>query len=129
MRKLLAIVACALVISANASDTPVKIGAIQVVETSGLTAAVMKLGEISGNSMFGAMAAARIAELPSNAFFGPTRQGASVYLPVYIDLEDVAEMDDAEDLDDSLDFAVVYPVAVPKDEFLAMHPSAVEKTP
>ena len=126
MRKLLAIAACALAILANASDTPVKIGAIQVVETSGLTAAVMKLGEISGNSMFGAMAAARIAELPSNAFFGPTRQGASVYLPVYIDLEDVAEMDDAEDLDDSLDFAVVYPVAVPKDEFLAMHPSAVE---
>lgn len=126
MRSLLAIAACALAISANAADTPVKLGGIQVVETTGLTTAVMKLGEISGNSMLGAMAAAKIAELPSNAFFGPARQSGSVYLPIYINQEDVAEVENVDELDDLLDCAVVYPMALPKDEFLNMHPTAVE---
>lgn len=126
MKKMLSIAVAAIAIASNAAGNFEKIGGIQVVDTAGLTSTVMKLGEISGNTMVAAMAAAKIAEIPSSAFFGPTRQGCSIYLPLYIDTEDLANADDFSEFASDIQFALVYPMALPKEEFLKLHPGAVE---
>lgn len=126
MKNVLCAIVAALAITANAGKAYEKIGGMQVVDAAGLTTAVMKLGEISGNTMVAAMAAAKITELPSSDFFGPTRQGCSIYLPFYIDSEDLASDEDLDDFIDDIQFAMVYPMALPKDEFAKMHPGAIE---
>lgn len=124
-RSLLALVAL-LAFSANAAVSWEKVGGVQVVDTAGLMSAVMKLGEMSGNSMVGAMLAAKIMDLPCNGFFGPMRHGGSLYFPLYVDADKLAEADDTEDFGNAIEYAIVYPMALPKEEFLAMHHGAVE---
>ena len=126
MKRLLSAIVVAVAMSANAVVTWEKIGGIQVVDATGLTSAVMRLGEISGNSMVGAMLATKIMEMPSNGFFGPMRQGASLYFPLYVDSDKLADANDAEDFGNAVEHAVVYPMALPKEEFIGMHPGAVE---
>ena len=125
MKKLLFAMVAALAISANAA-TWTKMGGMQVVDQAGLTECVMKLGEITGNQMLGAMLAAQITELPGSDFFGAMRQGGSIYLPFYMDADKLAKTDDVDDLSDAVQFAVIYPMALPKEEFLKLHPEAVE---
>lgn len=126
MKRMLLALAAALAISANAAVSWEKVGGVQVVDTAGLTSAVMKFGEMSGNAMVGAMLAAKIMDLPSNGFFGPMRQGGSLYFPLYVDADKLAEADDAEGVGNAVEYAVVYPMALPKDEFINLHPGAVE---
>jgi len=126
MKGLFSAFVAALAISANATVAWEKIGGIQVADISGLTSAVVRLGEMSGNSMVGAMLAAKIMDVPSNGFFGPMRQGASLYFPLYVDSDKLAEAKDAEEFGNSVEHAVVYPMSLPRDEFLNLHPGAVE---
>ena len=125
MKKTLLAIAAALSISANAA-TVAKVCGIQVVDVAGLTESVMKLGEIAGNSMLSAMLAAKIAEMPGNDFFGAMRQGGSVYLSFYADSEKLAQLADGDDVDDAIQLAAIYPMALPKDEFMKLHPGATE---
>jgi hypothetical protein len=125
MRNTIFAMLAAIGLAANA-QTWEKVGSLQVTDTAGLTAAVAKLGDITGNAMIGAMFAAKMATLPGNDFFGPMRQGGSIYVPVYVDCDKLAQTEDVDDLDDTLEWAVVYPIAVPKDEFVKMHDGAFE---
>lgn len=125
MKRAFLAIAASLAISANAS-TWTKVADIQVVDMAGLTQSVMKLGEMSGNMMIGAMLAAKMSEMPGNDFFGAMRQGGSLYLSFYSDSEKLAQLDKDDDLSDAMQLAVLYPMALPKDEFLKLHPGAIE---
>ena len=125
MKKILLALVAALSIFANAA-TVTKVCGVQVVDVAGLTESVMKLGEISGNAMLSAMLAAKIAEMPGNDFFGAMRQGGSVYLSFYADTDKLAQLANGEDVDDAIQLAAIYPMALPKDEFLKLHPGATE---
>ena len=125
MKRILFALFASLAVSVNAA-TWTKLGGVQIVDVAGLTESAMKLGEISGNTMLGAMLAAKIAEMPGNEFFGAMRQGGSLYLPFYVDSDKLAEADDATDVGDAIEFAVVYPMAITKEEFLKQHPGATE---
>ena len=131
MNKMLAVLAAALSLTAF-SATWERAGAIQVTDTTGLTVAVAKLGEMTGNQMLGAMAASYMSQLPTSEFFGPTRQGGSIVFPFYVDAEAFAKagagdeeaFDDLED--NGLECAVIYPMALPKEEFMNLHDGAIE---
>ena len=125
MKKTLLAVVASLSIFANAA-TATKVCGVQVVDVAGLIESVMKLGEITGNSMLSAMLAAKIAEMPGNDFFGAMRQGGSVYLSFYADSDKLAQLADGDDIDDAIQLAAIYPMALPKDEFMKLHPGATE---
>ena len=127
------IVAFAAIVSlAVSAATWERAGSLQLADTTGLTTAVAKLGEISGNQMLGAMAAAYLSQLPTSEFFGPMRQGGSVAFALYLDMDAFAKagtgdeeaLDDLDD--DAVKYAVIYPMALPKDEFMKLHEGAVE---
>jgi hypothetical protein len=131
MKKLMSAVVAAIAVAASAA-TWERAGSLQVADTTGLAAAVAKLGEISGNQMLGAMAAAQLSQLPTSEFFGPTRQGGSIAMPLYFDMDAFAKAGSGDeeafdDLDDgAVEYAVVYPMALPKEEFVKLHEGAVE---
>ena len=130
MKKCITVFACALALASSAA-TWERVGSLQIAGTDGLVAAVAKIGEISGNQMLGVMAASQIPQLPGSDFFGPMRQGASMAFALYFDSEELAKAaaadgKDLDDIDDVLEYAVVYPMALPKEEFLKMHEGAVE---
>ena len=99
-------------------------GSIQVADAQAFTKAVMKLGEISGNQMFGAMAAGFLAEPPGSKFFGPMRPGSTALLPVFFD--DTSLDKGFDKLGDTIEAALLYPMSIDKAEFLKLHPGAVE---
>ena len=125
MKRLILAAIASLAISANAS-TWVKVGDFQVMDIAGLSQSVMKLGEMTGNTMLGAMLAAKMSEMPGNDFFGAMRQGGSVYVSFYYDPEKFAQLADEDSIDEAMQCTVMYPMALPKDEFLKLHPGAVE---
>ncbi len=92
-----------------------KIGVVQVTDTTGLMRAVAQVGEMTGNQALGVMAAAKLSTLPCDSFFGAMRPGTSMVIPLF-----------AEDCENDVEVAVVYPVSLSKDQFLAMHQDAVE---
>jgi uncharacterized Zn-binding protein involved in type VI secretion len=131
MKKILLAVTAALSLSAF-SATWERAGAVQVTDTTGLTVAVAKLGEMTGNQMLGAMAASYMSQLPTSEFFGPTRQGGSIVFPFYVDAEAFAKAgagdeEAFDDLDDgAVEIAIIYPMALPKEEFMKLHEGAIE---
>ena len=131
MKRLIAVVAASISLTSIAA-TWERAGLLQVTDTTGLAVAVAKLGELSGNQMLGALAAAQVAQLPTSEFFGPMRQGGSMAFPVYFDSDvftksGAGDEEAFDDLDDNaIEFAVVYPMALPKDEFMKLHDGAFE---
>lgn len=92
-----------------------KIGVVQVTDTTGLMRAVAQVGEMTGNQALGVMAAAKLSALPCDSFFGAMRPGTSMVFPLF-----------AEEGEDDMEIAVIYPVSLSKSQFLAMHQDAVE---
>jgi hypothetical protein len=131
MKKMFVALAAALSLPAF-SATWERAGAIQVTDTTGLTVAVAKIGEMTGNQMLGAVVASYISQLPTSEFFGPTRQGGSIVFPFYVDAEAFAKAgagdeEAFDDLDDhGFEFAVIYPMVLPKEEFMNLHEGAIE---
>ena len=130
MKKLTTALACAVALASSAA-TWERVGSLQVAGTDGLVAAVAKIGEISGNQMFGVMAASQVPQLPGSDFFGPMRQGASMSFALFLDAEALGKAagggeKELDGLDDVLEYALVYPMALPKEEFVKMHKGAIE---
>ena len=122
MRRLTFGIVVALSLAASAAWQ--KAGSIQVADAQAFTKAVMKLGEISGNQMIGALAAGFLAEPPGSKFFGPMRPGSTALLPVFFD--DSAIDKGFDGLGDSIEGALIYPMSIGKDEFLKLQPGAAE---
>ena len=122
MRRLTFGIVVALSLAASAAWQ--KAGSIQVADAQAFTKAVMKLGEISGNQMIGALAAGFLAEPPGSKFFGPMRPGSTALLPVFFDDSTIDKGFDG--LGDSIEGALIYPMSIGKDEFLKLHPGAAE---
>lgn len=130
MKKLTTALACAVALASSAA-TWERVGSLQVAGTDGLVAAIAKIGEISGNQMFGVMAASQVPQLPGSDFFGPMRQGASMSFALFLDAEALGRAagggeKELDGLDDVLEYALVYPMALPKEEFVKMHEGAIE---
>ena len=132
MKKLITSLACAVALASSAA-TWERVGSLQVAGTDGLVAAVAKIGEISGNQMLGVMAASQIPQMPGTDFFGPMRQGSSMSFALFLDSGAFAKAAAAggdekalDELDAAFEYALVYPMALPKEEFLKMHEGAVE---
>ena len=122
MKKLTFVIVAAISLAASAAWQ--KAGSIQVADAQAFTKAVMKLGEISGNQMLGAMAAGFLAEPPGSKFFGPMRPNSTALLPVFFD--DSALDKGFDKLGDAVKAALIYPMSINRAEFLKLHPGAVE---
>lgn len=93
-----------------------KVAMIQVADGGTLAKSVMKLGEITGNQALGVMAATQVSKQPWNGFFGPMRQDSAMSVICFAD----------EKYEDMEGLAIIYPVAVDKENFKARH--EVEET-
>lgn len=123
MKKLLA--AVLLVVSTAASAAWEKVGEVQVAGIDGLSAAVSKFAELSGNAMMAPMALQGINKCEFVEKLGPTRAGAAIYLPLYID--SAKQLDNPTNLVKALGMALLYPTVATKEKFLKHHSEAVEK--
>ena len=83
-----------------------------------------RLGEFTGNQMLGIMVSQSVMQFPPVAFFGPGRPGAAMSYVLFLYGEKLTG--DPEEALGSLEYAVLYPVAVTKAAFIASHPGAVE---
>jgi len=122
MKKLIAVAASAMAFASMAAME--EIAKVRLTDATGLVSAAMKIGEMSGNGMIGAAAAAQINELEVFKFFGPARSGSPIVLSVLADTDKVDESDFAEWIS-SFGATILYPIDG-KDQFLAKHVGYVE---
>ena len=122
MRKLIAAAIAAVSLSAFASWE--RVGSLQVADMSTQGAAVAKVGSFIGNPLAAAGMAAAIADNSLIKFFGPMREKTPMSFAIFLD-GDRMSASPAESLD-SLEFAVLYPVASAKEEFIRRHEGAAE---
>ena len=118
MKRALCAAIAALAMSAFAADW-VKIGEVRIAEPASMAASISKICEMSGNQMVGAIAAAKVSEMPGVAFFGPAREGQAIEFPVFAKGRKDVEGDD-------LEYAVLYPVSTSKEAFMKRHKGCVE---
>ena len=135
MKKLLSAFVVAASLSAFAAWE--RVGSLQVADMATQGDAVAKVGSFIGNPLAAAGMAAAIADSPllkffgpmrdktpmSFKFFGPMRDKTPMSFALFLDGEELAK--DPTDALDSLEFAVLYPVSISKDEFVKRHPGAV----
>lgn len=121
MKKLLSAFVVAASLSAFAAWE--RVGSLQVADMATQGAAVAKVGSFIGNPLAAAGMAAAIADSPLLKFFGPMRDKTPMSFALFLDGEELAK--DPTDALDSLEFAVLYPVSISKDEFVKRHPGAV----
>jgi len=121
MKKLIAVAASAIALASMAAME--EVAKVRIADAAGLVSAVTKIGEMSGNGMIGAVAAAQINELELFKFFGPARSGASIALSVMADGDKLDES--VEAWGDTVGAAVLYPIEG-KTAFLARYAGAVE---
>ena len=120
MKKLLAAFAAAVSISAFAAWE--RVGSLQVADMATQGAAVAKVGSFIGNPLAAAGMAAAIADSPLLKFFGPMRDKTPMSFALFLDGEELAK--DPTDALDSLEYAVLYPVSISKDDFIKRHPGS-----
>ena len=120
MRKLIAAVIAAASLSAFAAWE--RVGSLQVADMATQGAAVAKVGSFIGNPLAAAGMAAAIADNPLIKFFGPMREKTPMSFALFLDGDALAK--DPTGALDSLEFAVLYPVSISKDEFVKRHPGA-----
>ena len=111
MKKMFALAVAAFALAANAEWKT--IGTIQCADNVTLAQGVAKLGEFTGNAMIGMMAAGALNDLPGMAAFGPGRKGVPT---TYVYLVENGDYQ----------YAILYPIAITKEEFLKKYPGAVE---
>ena len=122
MKKAVASLLAALSISAFAAWD--RVGSLQVADVAAQGEAAAKVGQMIGNPFAAAALAAALADLPTVKFFGPSREKATVLVPLFLDTKEAAK-DPADALDD-LEYAVLYPMSISKEEFLKRHEGAFE---
>ena len=122
MKKLLSAFVVAVSLSALAAWE--RVGSLQVADMATQGAAVAKVGSFIGNPLAAAGMAAAIADNSLIKFFGPMREKTPMSFAIFLDGDKISASP-AESLD-SLEFAVLYPVAATKDEFLKRHEGAAE---
>ena len=122
MKKAVASLLAALSISAFAAWD--RVGSLQVADVAAQGEAAAKVGQMIGNPFAAAALAAALADLPTVKFFGPAREKATVLVPLFLDTKEAAK-DPADALDD-LEYAVLYPMSISKEEFLKRHGGAFE---
>ena len=120
MKKLLSAFVVAASLSAFAAWE--RVGSLQVADMATQGSAVAKVGSFIGNPLAAAGMAAAIADSPLLKFFGPMRDKTPMSFALFLDGEALSK-DPAEALD-SLEFAVLYPVSISKDEFIKRHPGS-----
>lgn len=120
MKKLLAAFAAAVSISAFAAWE--RVGSLQVADMATQGAAVAKVGSFIGNPLAAAGMAAAIADSPLLKFFGPMRDKTPMSFALFLDGEELAK--DPSGVLDSLEYAVLYPVSISKDDFIKRHPGS-----
>ena len=120
MKKLLSAFVVAASLSAFAAWE--RVGSLQVADMATQGDAVAKVGSFIGNPLAAAGMAAAIADSPLLKFFGPMRDKTPMSFALFLDGEALAK--DSTDALDSLEFAVLYPVSISKDEFVKRHPGA-----
>ena len=114
MKKLLSAFVAAASLSAFAAWE--RVGSLQVADMATQGAAVAKVGSFIGNPLAAAGMAAAIADSPLLKFFGPMRDKTPMSFALFLDGEALSK--DPADALDSLEYAVLYPVSISKDEFV-----------
>ena len=122
MKKLIAAAFAAVSLSAFAAWE--RIGALQVADVTVQGAAIAKIGGFMGNPLAAAGMAAMVADTPTLKFFGPVRDKTPMAYVVFLDGEAFAKS--SGDALDTLEFAVLYPISVSKEEFLKRHKGSSE---
>ena len=120
MKKLLSTFVVAASLSAFAAWE--RVGSLQVADMATQGAAVAKVGSFIGNPLAAAGMAAAIADSPLLKFFGPMRDKTPMSFALFLDADALSK--DPSDALDSLEFAVLYPVSISKDEFVKRHPGS-----
>jgi len=120
MKKLLSAFVVAASLSAFAAWE--RVGSLQVADMATQGVAVAKVGSFIGNPLAAAGMAAAIADSPLLRFFGPMRDKTPMSFALFLDSDALAK--DPADALDSLEFAILYPVSISKDEFVKRHPGS-----
>ena len=120
MKKLLSAFVVAASLSAFAAWE--RVGSLQVADMATQGAAVAKVGSFIGNPLSAAGMAAAIADSPLLKFFGPMRDKTPMSFAIFLDGEEIAK--DPTDALGSLEYAVLYPVSISKEEFVKRHEGA-----
>ena len=120
MKKLLSSFVVAASLSAFAAWE--RVGSLQVADMATQGAAVAKIGSFIGNPLAAAGMAAAIADSPLLKFFGPMRDKTPMSFALFLDCDALSK--DPSDALGSLEFAVLYPVSISKDEFAKRHPGS-----
>ena len=120
MKKLLSAFVVAASLSAFAAWE--RVGSLQVADMATQGEAVAKVGSFIGNPLAAAGMAAAIADSPLLKFFGPMRDKTPMSFALFLDGEALSK-DPSEALD-SLEYAVLYPVSISKDDFIKRHPGS-----
>ena len=104
-----------------------KVATVQVNNTSALTKASAKFGELIGNSMVSSIVNGAIADNPATKYFGPMRTdtGVSAVIGIYLDMDGISGTNWNGNAASAA--AVVYPVAGGKAKFLKLHDGAKEQ--
>lgn len=123
MKKL--IVTLAFSLSAAAFGAWEKVASLQIADNQTLVQGISKVGEFAGHPEMGFLAGALIGTMPDQELLGLARPDATRVLDIYGDVGAIENLSQG-DLD-GFDWALIYPIAQSKAEFLAAHPGAVEK--
>lgn len=105
-------------VAASLVAAPEKVASVRIAGTEKITAAVGQLGSFTGNPALGAMFSGSFMQSEAVQYFGPTRQGANVFVQIYAD---------AAKTNDRVSVSILYPVVAKKAKFLKHHKKAVEK--
>lgn len=124
MRKILAVLSAALALSASAAWE--RVGSLQVADMAVVGQSVGSLGMMCGNPMASAALAASVADMRTLKFFGPMRPGASMVFSVFMDGETLAAKKSGDAALQSLEYAILYPMAKSRAEFMKMHSGSFE---
>lgn len=126
MKRLLLVASAAIAFVASAK--PEKILDVTLANQQGIIDAATKIGEFTDNPMLGMMATGLFSANPLVAQgFGPVRADGNLYAAVYLDAPATGNLDADALFGQGVKFAVVYPTAAKKADFLAANPALKEE--
>lgn len=124
MKKILAVLSAALALSASASWE--RVGSLQVADMTVVGQSVGTLGMMCGNPMASAALAASVADMRTVKIFGPMRPGASMVFSLFMDGGTLPAKESGDATLQSLEYAILYPMARSRAEFMKMHSGSFE---
>lgn len=99
-----------------------RVGALQVADMTTLGEASGKVGQMVGNPMVSAGVASAIADMSTLKFFGPMRPKTTMVFTLMVDSDKLST--DPEEAFDEVEYAVLYPISLSKEEFIKRHEGA-----